>query len=88
MKRELDSAGAPLVLRCYSAGTPLVAEKNVVSKRSASGTPSVLRRSSAGAPPRTVRKTKRTTYPSDRYDFPTSAPPINLIHLVMETNTA
>ena len=42
-------------------------------KRLLPGVPPDFRRASAGLPPQSVRKTKPTTYPSDRYDSTTRA---------------
>ena len=62
----------PLVLRCPSAAAPLVLlwwqEKTALQNALPPGPPWVLRWTSVVAPPQTVQKTKRTTYPLDRYD--------------------
>jgi len=77
-----SAAGTPLVHRRYSFGTPLLAGKKRDFEASLPGTPPPLRRRSAGTPPLVVRKSERTTYPLDRYDFKTNTPPFTCIHLL------
>ena len=81
MSRE-PAAGTPLVHRRYSFGTPLLAGKKRDFEASLPGTPPPLRRRSAGTPPLVVRKSERTTYPLDRYDFKTNTPPTHIYLLI------
>ena len=78
--------GVQLGFRWCSIALPSLVTKMRTEKQVTSGVPLYFRRASTGVPSRAVRKTKPTTYPSDRYDSTSRLPPINFIHLVMQTN--